>query len=95
MMIDTLLQFADEVAAIGLLTGYHSDGEWAGEFLPVAVVTAEAVFGEPDEDGVQVVIAKRSGRASGCSPARRISISRPRSSPPRSSARPGGSAPAT
>lgn len=62
-MIDTLLHFEDEAAAIALLAKYHSEEGWAGELLPVVLVTAEAEFSEPDGDGLPVVVAERKTRA--------------------------------
>lgn len=58
-MVDHLLHFEDEAAAIELLDGYRSEEGWAGEFLPVVLVTADAEFGAPNEDGVPEIIADR------------------------------------
>lgn len=61
-MIDYLLQFADEAAAIEALPEFRDEVGWTGAVLPVVLVTAEAEFGEPDEVGQPVVIAERETR---------------------------------
>lgn len=58
-MIDTLLHFDDEVAALAILAAHHGEAGCSGEFLPVVLVTAEAEFGEPNEEGLPVMIAER------------------------------------
>lgn len=62
-MIDTLLHFSDEAAAVAVLAVHHSEAGWSGEFLPVALVTAEAEFGDLDDDGVPDLLAERETRA--------------------------------
>lgn len=61
-MIDHLLQFDDEAAAIATLPTLRGDEGWVGDVMPVALVTAEAEFGEPGEDGQQMLIAERGVR---------------------------------
>ena len=61
-MIDYLLHFSDEAAAIDALPDLRAEDVWTGDILPVVLVTAEAEFGEPDEDGLPAVIAERETR---------------------------------
>lgn len=63
-MIDYLLRFDDEAAAIAALPGLHiavplQYERWTGSVLPVALVTADAVLGESGEDGIPPIIAER------------------------------------
>lgn len=58
-MIDYLLHFDDEAAATAALADHYGEYEWAGEFLPVALVTADVVYGEPDAEGSQAIISER------------------------------------
>lgn len=58
-MIDTLLHFEDEAAAIAALSNLHDETGWTGDVLPVVMVTAEAEFGEPDDDGMPEIVAER------------------------------------
>lgn len=58
-MRDYLLRFDDEAAAIALLPGLHGEEGWTGDVLAVVLVTADAVYGEPDEGGMPVVETPR------------------------------------
>lgn len=58
-MIDHLLRFADEAAAIASLSDLHGEDGWRGDVLAVALVTADAVYGEPDGEGVPATISER------------------------------------
>ncbi len=61
-MIDYLLHFEDEAAAVDALPDLRDEDGWAGDVLPVALVSAEAEFGAPDDDGVPVLLAERVAR---------------------------------
>lgn len=57
-MLDYLLRFTGEAAAIAALPELRDEDGWSGG-LPVVLVTAEAVHGDADEDGVPDLIAPR------------------------------------
>ncbi len=61
-MLDHLLRFGDEAAAIAALSDLHGEDGWRGDVLPVSLVTADAIFGEPAEDGIPPIIAERQVR---------------------------------
>jgi hypothetical protein len=58
-MRDVLLRFDDEAAAIAALPALHGDDGWAGEILPVVLVTAEPVYGEPAEGELPELVSPR------------------------------------
>lgn len=61
-MIDYLLHFEDEAAAIAALADLRTEDGWRGDVLTVALVTAEAEFGEPDRDGLPELTSPRQQR---------------------------------
>lgn len=61
-MIDYLLHFDGEAAAIAALAPLREGNAWRGDVLAVALVTAEAEFGEPDDEGYAPLIAPRQQR---------------------------------
>ncbi|CAM5769766.1 hypothetical protein [Bosea minatitlanensis] len=56
-MIDHLLRFDDEAAALAAFPDLHGEDGWSGEVLRVGLVTADAVFGEDDGDGAPILVS--------------------------------------
>lgn len=54
-----LLRFDSEAAARAALGDLHGEDGWRGDVLAVALVTAEAEFGEIDDAGRRPVIVPR------------------------------------
>lgn len=58
-MIDYLLRFPSEAAARAALHDLMVEDEWPAEFLPVALVLEDAVYGEAGGDGSPTIISER------------------------------------